>query len=444
MTAQMTISGTINLYGRVTAIGGDTAIVPDAVQINYFHPNDTVLLIQMKGIRTYIESGSYGVHEGTYGSPGQHEFLMIQSVNYGTGKITFTKPIINSFDADGQVQLIKVPSFNNVVVSGVLTCAAWDSTAHTGGVLATIVKNEISLNADINVTGKGFNGGSAASSLPGGVCIETSPKMYSYSYPVSTDSAGNKGEGPVSRAYVGVSNLPNIYPQYGKGKGANLSAGGGGDGRFSGGGGGGNYGSGGTGGKESGCSFNYNGGIGGLAIKTTVFGAADRLFMGGGGGSSVYLSGAQPTAGSNGGGIIVLLSNSLKGNGYKIYAEGATPAITASGNNTGAGGGGGGGSIALYLKSYSSSIINISANGGKGGNNQGAFGAGGGGGGGFINTTNISIPSGSSKSVAGGANGVGGGVNASPGLAGYIDTLFVPVLNGFLFNSIRSSVTNDQ
>jgi hypothetical protein len=399
----------------------------------------------MKGIRTYIaETGSYGVHEGTYGSPGQHEFLIIQSVVNGTGIVTFKNNILNSFDADGQVQLIRVPSYNNVIVNGVLSCAPWDSTAHTGGVLAAIVGKDISLNADINVSGNGFNGGSTSLSLPGGVCVETSPKMYRYSFPVSTDSAGNKGEGPVSRAYFGISNYPGIYPKYGKGKGANLSSGGGGDGRFSGGGGGGNYGAGGTGGKESGCGFNYNGGIGGLAIKGTTFGMANRLLMGGGGGSSVYLSGAHSTAGSSGGGIVILVCENLKGNGHGIYAEGATPADLATGS-TGAGGGGGGGSVALYLQSYTGSIINISANGGKGGNNQSAFGAGGGGGGGFINTSNISIPSGSSKTIAGGAFGIGlPASTAAPGSAGDVQTSFVPVLNGFLFNSIRSLVTGDQ
>jgi hypothetical protein len=444
--AQKKINGSINFYGRVTAIGLNSVTIPDAVQITYFHPGDTTLLIQMKGIRTYVsETSSYGVHEGTYGSPGQHEFLIIQSVDNGTGIVTFKHIILNSFDIDGQVQLIRVPSYNNVVVDGVLTCTPWDSTAHTGGVLAAIIGKDISLNADINVTGKGFNGGSPALSLPGGVCVEAnSIKMYRYAFDVSTDSAGNKGEGPVSKAYLGVSNYTGIYPNYGKGKGANLSSGGGGDGRFSGGGGGGNYGAGGTGGKESGCGFNYNGGIGGLAIKGTIFGTADRLFMGGGGGSSVYLSGANPTAGSNGGGIVILVCENLKGNGHGIFADGATPADIASGS-TGAGGGGGGGSIALYLQSYASSVINITANGGKGGNNQSAFGAGGGGGGGFINTSNISIPSGSSKTVNGGAYGTGlPSSNGAPGSAGDTKTSFIPILNGFLFNSIRSSVTGDQ
>jgi gliding motility-associated-like protein len=441
VAAQRVISGTINQYGRVTAIGVSNVIIPDAVQITYFHANDTVLLIQMKGIRTYVTDGSYGVHEGTYGSPGQHEFLMIQSVDNGTGNVTFNRPISNSFNTDGQVQLIRVPSFSSVVVNGVLSCAAWDSASKTGGVLAAIIRRTISLNADINVTGKGFNGGSAASSLPGGVCIETSPKMYRYAYPVSADSAGNKGEGPVSRALFALSDYPGIYPKYGKGKGANLSAGGGGDGRFSGGGGGGNYGAGGTGGKELGCGLNYNGGLGGLPIKPTIFGTDGMLFMGGGGGSSVYLPGATPTSGSNGGGIVILVCENLKANGHGIYAEGATPAGIASGN-TGAGGGGGGGSIALYLQSYVNSIINISANGGEGGNNQGAFGAGGGGGGGFINTSNISIPSGSSKTIAGGVFGTGLPTsNSAPGSAGDVKTTFVPILNGFLFNSIRSSVT---
>ena len=91
---------------------------------------------------------------------------------------------------------------------------------------------------------------------------------------------------------------------------------------------------------------------------------------------------------------VVIVCDTLRGNGKSILAEGAQPSGNASGN-AGAGGGGGGGSIALYLQSYSNKLatsgINISVNGGKGGNTSAIFGEGGGGGGGLITTNNLSL-----------------------------------------------------
>ncbi|MCU0462689.1 MAG: hypothetical protein MUF36_11875, partial [Bacteroidales bacterium] len=52
-----TLGGTINSYGRVTSFGTDYVIVKDdeenAGQFAAFEEGDTVLLIQMKGIRAY-------------------------------------------------------------------------------------------------------------------------------------------------------------------------------------------------------------------------------------------------------------------------------------------------------------------------------------------------------------------------------------------------------
>ncbi|MBK9389367.1 MAG: hypothetical protein IPN68_03925 [Bacteroidetes bacterium] len=171
--------------------------------------------------------------------------------------------------------------------------------------------------------------------------------------------------------------------------------------------------------------------------------------MGGGGGASTYEAGnTTATPGARGGGIIIIICDTLKGNGKIITAAGGSPGTSVSGN-TGAGGGGGGGSIAVYLQSYSSgaaSAITISVNGGKGGNTSNAWGEGGGGGGGLILTNNITAPAGVIKSVTGGA---GGNKNPSPstgtpGLDGGTLENFSPLLNGFLYNSIRSAVTGDQ
>lgn len=441
---QKHISGIINDYGSVTSIGPDYATVDDSARFSHFSSGDTVMLIQMKGVRTYVlENGLYGMLEGYYGAPGQHEFLVIKSTDAGSNKITFRNNILNSFSTEGALQLVRVPSYDYVIVDDTLTCQPWDSISKTGGVLAAIAGRSISLNADINLTGKGFIGGKPTL-VTKGICAED-PKMYKYAYRAFTDSAGGKGEGPVSRGYMSSNNYPAIYPVSALGKGPNLTAGGGGDGKHSGGGGGSNYGGGGTGGREkAGCTITYPGGLGGLPLKGTYLALMIKsMFPGGGGGASTYIDGSIPTSGGNGGGLMILVCDTLIGNGHNILAEGATPSMPAL-SNAGAGGGGGGGTIALHLESYSADLIKsgitISVNGGKGGNKTGIFGEGGGGGGGLVATNDIAVPSNVLKKYSGGPVGTRSGTSTgTSGSMGESQTNFVPALNGFLFNFICSS-----
>ena len=125
-----------------------------------------------------------------------------------------------------------------------------------------------------------------------------------------------------------------------------------------------------------------------------------------------------------------------------LLANGEQP-VKATGNS-GSGGGGAGGSIAIYLRSFSTTNLIITANGGKGGDNNGAFGEGGGGGGGRIR---ISIPGpGTITSPLVNAGGRGtrpSGASAGDGSPGLVTSDFTPLLNGFLFNFIKSSVTKN-
>jgi len=445
--SQTKISGIINEYGHVTGIGTDYVIVNDPVQFAKFAVGDTVLLIQMKGSRIYsFEASLYGFLESSYGKPGKHEFLLISALDGGTKKITFTSNLINVFSVEGALQIIKVPSFKNsaVVDNADLTCAPWDSTGKTGGVLTVIVGKTLYFNKNIDVSGKGFTGG--ATTLGIGVCTGLDLKLDKYVYSSVYDTSGYKGESPVSRGYLALSNYPPIYPGYFKGKGANFTGGGGGNGRFSGGGGGANYGAGGKGGLENfDCLplVRSNGGSGGLQLKLTPLDG--DIFMGGGGGSSTYLTGSTPTAGGNGGGIVIIICDEIQGNGNSIIAKGVTTTPVQASSNAGSGGGGGGGSVAIYLQSFSTSALTISANGGKGGNSTGQFGEGGGGGGGLIKISNISIPGTVTRTVSFGGHGTrSGGFTAGDGAAGESLTNFIAVLNGFLFNIIRSSVTGNQ
>jgi len=443
-----TIGGVINEYRQVVAIGGfDNVTVTDA---SIFKERDTVLLIQMKGaIINVPESSSYGGYRESTGAPGSYEFMIIQSVNTVTDNVIFTSNLLKSYNVAGLIQLIKVPYYNSATVDAELNCMAWDSTAKTGGVLAMIVGGTLSLNANINVTGMGFYGG--APFLGQGICTAVNPSLYDkYGYPDSYLNSGFKGEGLSIRAYLGPGNEPSVFPGYAKGKGANFTSGGGGNGRFSGGGGGAGYGPGGTGGVEiSTCGAGNQGGngVGGRQVKFTDLDGG--ILLGSGGGSSTFELLSTATPGGNGGGIIIIVCDTLKGKGRIISANGSTSAIKSSGK-AGAGGGGGGGSIALYQQSFSSqpatSSLTVSASGGNGGNADNQYGEGGGGGGGLILINNITIPTNVLRNVTGGAVGTrtGGSLGGSPGLAGGSLTTFTPLLNGFLFNSICSTVTNNH
>jgi len=446
--SQTKIGGIINKYGRVTSLGTDFVIVSDEAQFDQFSQGDTVLLMQMKGARIYgYEDLTYGTAYTSYGRPGRHEFLTILSVDDALNKIVFRNEIDNSdFDIESGLQIIRVPSYNSAVVNSVLTCQPWDSVTKTGGVLVLITGRTLSLNANIDVSGRGFKGG--AVTLGKGICISTNAaKLDKFTYSALSDSSGFKGEGLTVRVSKGLPPYLSVYPLFAKGKGANFTGGGGGNGRFSGGGGGSNYGAGGLGGWESSACLPPNtGGEGGKDVVST--GLNGGLFPGGGGGSSTYLAGGTPSPGGNGGGIVILLCDTLKGNNYSILADGMHPG-TATGE-AGSGGGGGGGSIALYLQNYSpvpaESALTIAARGGQGGNNLQNSGNGGGGGGGLVVTNSIIPPANVIRSVTGGAIGtrqIGTG-SATTGMNGVSQTDFVPLLNGFLFNSIRSSVTGTQ
>jgi gliding motility-associated-like protein len=442
--SQTKINGTINLYGHVTGIGADYVNVDDLTQFNQFAIGDTILLIQMKGAKIYAtESSAFGTLENLSGKPGKHEFLLISGIDGGAKKITFKNAIKNNFDVEGLVQIIKVPSYKNsaVVDNSDLICSPWDSISKTGGVLTLIVGKTLILNKNIDVSGKGFLGG--AISEGSGLCIGTDPSnLDKYIYNSFSTYSGFKGESPASKGTLlsGPPYFP-LYPDYAKGKGPLFTGGGGGNGRFSGGGGGANYGSGGKGDIET-CGY-PPGANGGFKIKLSALDGG--IFMGGGGGSSTYLNdGSTPSPGGKGGGIVIIVCGEIDGNGKSILANGATAVKALS--NSGSGGGGGGGSVALYLENFASSSLTISANGGNGGDNAGIFGTGGGGGGGLIKISNITVPGNVTRTVSKGLKGLrSSGISSSTdGAVGENITDFVAVLNGFLFNIIRSSVTGNQ
>ena len=436
LNSQEVISGVINRYAKVNSVSPGFVVVSPA-QASQFTAGDYVLLIQMQGVGIQTIQGSYGVNvQSVIGTPGGYEFLIIQSVNTGTGRIDFTRSAyINSYNVTANVQLIQVPFYNSPVVAATLVSQPWNSTTGTGGVIALFAGRKVTLNADIDVTGRGFAGASGVSGI--GECVYTNiPANNHDSYPVTWNNAGLKGEGVAIHDFTSAL----LYPNHAKGQGRNFTGGGGGNGWFSGGGGGSNRGKGGDGGLEkfvAGLCGNdpHDGGFGGMNIIGTII--QDGIFTGGGGGASTQAAGSTASAGGNGGGIVIIIADSIDANNHIIRANGNSAADALL--DAGAGGGGGGGSVALSFRGFSSQAM-ISSDGGNGGTNPGGFGEGGGGGGGLIWLSSSSVPA--QVTAATVANGTPAPSIPTEG-RGEIKYNFIPKLNGFLFNSIRSAATGN-
>lgn len=425
--SQSDISGSINQYRKVVAVGTNNVTVTD---VTPFAAADTVILMQMGG--AIVTSTDNGQLQAYIGSPGAYEFLIILSVNINT--VTFTQNIDSTYNVEGLVQLITVPSYNSAVVSSALTCQPWESSTGTGGVLAFIVKRRLTLNASVSADGKGFKGG--AVSQGSGICRYTDFAAYSlYFYNESSNYSGFKGEGVANKVNNSSTNL---YPGYAKGMAPSYTGGGGGNGYSSGGGGGSGYGAGGTGDQESqACNtgLQYPGGDGGFALAGDDL--TGSVFMGGGGGASTYPSTANLSSGGNGGGIVIIFADTITGNGQIISASGS-----AAESNTvvgaGAAGGGGGGSVIIFTRNFSTNPV-LRTGGGNGGNtvNVSAGCAGGGGGGGLIWTK---VPFTGTYSILGGLGGLrSSNPSGKNGFTGKIfDDLKLP-LNGFLCNAVYTS-----
>ena len=428
LLSQKSLSGNINQpKTHVVTIGADRVTVDNA---NGFSVNDTILLIQMQGVKI-LTAGSYGTLQGKLGEPGMHEFLIILSINIGTGEIVFRNNILKTYDPNGNIQIVRAPYYNSAKITGRLFCDPWNPVTKSGGVLALIVGRTLTLNADIDVSGLGFKGGK--DTLGVGICRSTNQVLYGAAYyPSNFTNAGYKGEGVAN--YTDF-NQP-LGTSYKKGFGPDWTGGGGGNGRYSGGGGGSNRGSGGTGGNEDGivCSPTpWPGGVGGA--KADHPSLPDRIYMGGGGGASTASPAGNSSFGGPGGGLVIIVADGIVGNGGNILADGGNGG-TATGVG-GSGGGGAGGSIALSVNSYGSAALKFSALGGNGGDNLIGYGEGGGGGGGLLSVS-INTSGNVTTTLGGGTSGL------NPGSGGEKRIGFRAILNGFLFNTISSIVTDNQ
>jgi uncharacterized repeat protein (TIGR01451 family) len=471
-----TITANPNTYypatNQTVAVGATSLSVGTAVGTTPIGAGDLLLVMQMQGADIdYSNTDAYG--DGVAGgsatsylinnnfTAGQYEYVVADgapaAVSAGVFTLTFKTPLKNSYqNADAtastfqrRFQVVRIPQYRNLTISGTVTPAAWDG--RTGGILALDVTGQLTFDngAKIDASGVGFRGG-AGQQLTGATGLSgTDYRATAPSSSTSTVGAhAMKGEGIVGTPrYVNTGTAlfdtgVDGYPGGSAGRGAPGNAGGGGTDynpsnptNNSGGGGGGNGARGGRGGN----SWSSNMPVGGEPGAPFSAPSTSRLILGGGGGAGVNNTGTgvgpspgYASSGAAGGGIVLVRTGSVSGAGV-VLANGASAGNTVQ--NDGSGGGGAGGSILITANNTASlNSLTLAANGGNGGTNTGGsagpHGPGGGGSGGVVLTN--AAPS--SASVTSGANGITAGGVAFGAAAG-----IVGATNSQVSNSISGS-----
>jgi len=418
----------VNTYYEVDSVFSTYLTVAPAENLSSLKPGDKILLVQMSGVLVNSTGDFYKYPQGynLFEDAGKYYLLCIKSVDNLTHHVYFTVSInAGDFTNGEKIQMVKIYEGNYITVDSTLTAGSWDGEKGKGGIVALVVFKKLTLNADIDVSAKGFRGGNPDI----GLTWNCNPDTIYYYDSDSMGVAAKKGEGNVRASW-----------QYTRGPGAMATGGGGGIGKFAGGAGGGNFGSGGFGGAQKlGCT-SVAPAYGGIALNAgTPFYDIERITMGGGGGSSTQDITYQNTRGGNGGGIVIIIADTIEPkNNYKIISNGES--LSGALPDAGGGGGGGaGGSIFLDVNVYKIQL-EVSLNGGKGSNTANESGAGGGGGGGILRFQGLSLPNISPTFAGGAISTAGSGDNSLRGTVGspgnFINNLQLPI-KGFLFNAIN-------
>ncbi|WP_144886136.1 T9SS type A sorting domain-containing protein [Lacibacter cauensis] len=431
-----TISGIINSYYKATAIidnGTFNSASYDGITLQSIaglSTGDRVLIIQMKGATiSSTDNSSFG-NISAIGNAGNYEFSSI--CGFLNNTIVLSNHLLNTYDV-ANVQVIRVPVYTDVTISGTLLAQEWDPVTETGGVIAFEASGTVTMNANIRADSAGFKGGP----LFRNTSFHCGPQSSWY-YGLSGNQGAPKGEGIATF----IANK-----EYGRGRQSN--GGGGGNEDNTGGGGGANYATGGNGGNKIGtCSATVHGEAG-LALNGYGYSNLNnRVFLGGAGGNGESnndyggASVSEGTPGGDGGGLIFIKANEIIGNGFTVSAngmQGVNPGLPVATEAAGDGGGGGGGAGAVMLEitTYTGNLILEArgANGSNAGFQTQCPGPGGGGGGGVIWTTST-LPANVTTSVAGGAAGIikstsydppceGSSNGATAGANGVVQTGFV-------------------
>lgn len=390
--------------------------------------NDLLLVVQQQGADLDPQNTVRYGEVTDLRSAGRYEFISVISLDPALGKIQVTSGcggLKNDYQAAGHVQIIRVPQYRSLTVSAgaSVVAPAWDG--QVGGVIAMQVRDTVTVDGSLDVSGLGFRGGAKNP-----LTMQRSPAVGSFYRSMNNQDGANRGEG--------IGGSSSDYAAVGAfGRGAAANGGGGGNRINAGGGGGGNGGdvtqwngqgvmsttiTGGAsawpldpgydatrqtaaGGGRGGYTYSgialdpttvgpdnttwledsrrERGGLGGRPVPNDP---TSRVFLGGGGGAGDDFM-SQSGAGGSGGGLIFIDADRITGTGT-IVADG-NAGDAASGNSSGGGGGGAGGTVILAAAKGIDGV-SVSANGGDGGGQRGttasASGPGGGGGGGYINT----------------------------------------------------------
>ena len=156
---------------------------------------NTVLIIQMKGatINTTASSSSFG-DVSAMNDAGNYEIATICSVS--NDSVYFFNTIINSYDVNYKVQLVKFGEYYSANVIDTVKAQSWNSSTGKGGVLALKVEEDLTLNAPLFADSTGYKGGSFY--LHSGACGFFNPVGTAYAYDATSSGASNgayKGEG---------------------------------------------------------------------------------------------------------------------------------------------------------------------------------------------------------------------------------------------------------
>ncbi len=382
LSAQVNISGVINTYTVVDSVNTCANLVYTQSAAG-FSVGDRVLLIQMQGAEINLTNTANFGNIINYNQAGNYEVATISTVSGSI--ISFENGITRSYANGASLQLVRIPVYDDAVITGTLSAADWNGT--TGGILA-LEADMLTFAADIDVSGKGFRGGHAGN-YPASCPTGTGTSLY-YSDTLG-GKGGAKGEGIVKLA-------ANFLACRGK-----AVNGGGGGNDHNGGAGGGSLGSaGGSGGENDESFFSCPGSQGLPAIALDMTMVSDKLFLGGGGGAG-HGNNTNGTSGGDGGGLVIITANQIIGDGHSIISNGQTVSDLAWGD--GAGGGGAGGMIVLVSPTVSN--LTIVAQGGKGGD-VGApqcTGPGGGGSGGVVKFSGAALWPGVTTNLTGGTFG---------------------------------------
>ena len=401
---------------------------------------DLVMIIQMQGAE--IDTGGEGTVGGDYGDgPGLSdrrgtldnlEFLAgSYELNIAAGPVmggvlplrdaTVNRyvshdAIVDNGDGTGQgfrrYQVVRIPQLRDltVTVTGSITAPAWNG--RTGGIVALDVARTLTLNGVIDVSGRGFRGGSPV--IPAGL-----PGTETNMTQVSIKGEGISGS--PARLYSAIAGFQmGPLALFGtiQGQGAPGNAGGTPptgqiDSGGGGGGGGGLGGRGAVGPGGAGAGSNAERSRGGFGYQDV-----DRILLGGGGGSGSLDDPAVlgAVSGQAGGGIIYVRAITIAGSGT-IRTNGDDGGMQPQ---EGTGGGCGGGTVFIHTESLDISTVSIEATGGNGGSSmEPDDGGGGGGGGGFVVLAHPSSPVTATIDVSGGAGGTASGGSGEGGVGGF-------------------------